>query len=245
MKKCLCGCGETVKYKFVHGHNLRVFSKEVINKKLKSLEKVWADKEFKEKRKKQMKKLWKDPDYIKKQKEGLNRPEVKIHLCKIAKERMQDSTIKNKMITTMKKKFSDPEFRKMISERTKQGLKEKGYTSEVISKLTKEGMKGLDLSGPNSASWRGGLSYQGYCPVWNDKELKEYIFERDNNECKNPECWKKSKRLVRHHIDYDKMNCNPANIILVCNSCNGRANKNRHYWKGVYQKITEQRSLDE
>jgi len=183
------------------------------------------------------KELWKDPEFRKKQKAGMNRKDVKKKLSIFAKQRMQDPEIKSKMIRTMKKKFSDPDFRKMISERTKQGLKEKGYTSEVISKLTKEGMKDLDLSGPNSASWRGGLSYQGYSPTWNDQEVKEYILERDNYKCKNPYCWGTSERVVRHHIDYDKKNCIPENIITTCNSCNARANKNRKYWKRLYRRI--------
>ncbi len=240
MKECLCGCGQKVKNKFIHGHNLRVFSEEVRNKRLQSLKNVWSDIEFKEKRKKGMKELWKDPDYIKKQKEGLNRPDIKLKLCKIAKERMQNPEIKNKMIRTMKKKFSDPEFRKIISERTKQGMKEKGYTSEVISKLTKEGMKDLDLSGPNSASWMGGLSNIGYCITWNDQEVKEYILERDNYKCQNPYCWGTSNRIVRHHIDYDKKNCVLENIITTCNSCNARANKNRKYWKRLYKRIVRE-----
>ena len=72
------------------------------------------------------KELWKDPEFRKKQKAGMNRKDVKKKLSIFAKQRMQDPEIKSKMIRTMKKKFSDPDFRKMISERTKQGLKEKG-----------------------------------------------------------------------------------------------------------------------
>jgi len=197
--------------------------------------------EARKKRSEKAKELWRNPEFRKKQKNGMNRPDVKKNLSKLAKERMQNPEIKNKMIRTMKIKFSDPEFRKMISERTKQGLKDKGYTSEVISKLTKKGMKYLDLSGPNSASWRGGLSYKGYCQTWNDQEVKEYILERDNYRCQNPYCWGTSDRIGRHHIDYDKKNCVPENIITTCNSCNARANKNRKYWKRLYRRILKWR----
>jgi len=237
--KCLCGCGKDVKKgnKFIWGHNGKVMSNESMEKRKESQRQIWNREGFRENQKKKMEKLWKDPAFRKKQNEGMNQPEVKEKMIILAKQKMQNPEIKNKMIRTMKRKFSDPDFRKMISKRTKEGMKEKGYTSEVISKLTKEGMKDLDLSGPNSASWRGGLSYQGYCADWNDKEIKEYILERDNYTCQNPYCWKTSDKIARHHIDYDKKNCIPENTITVCNSCNGRANGNRKYWKRLYRRI--------
>jgi hypothetical protein len=241
---CLCGCGEEAKKgnKFIWGHNGRVMSDESIEKRKESLRKVWAREGFKEKWRKQIKEMWKDPLFRKKQKDGMNRPEVIEKVRKQARENMQNPETKAKMIRTMKRKFSDPDFRKMISERTKQGMKEKGYTSEVISELTKEGMKDLDLSGPNSASWRGGLSYKGYCPTWNDQEVKEYILERDNHQCQNPYCWGTTDRIARHHIDYDKENCVPENIITLCFSCNGRANKNRKYWRRLYRRMINEKS---
>lgn len=100
---------------------------------------------------------------------------------------------------------------------------------------------GINKSGENSSGWRGGISDKGYCVLWRDKEFKEYIFERDRYECQNPMCLKKSDHLVRHHIDYDKKNCNPDNIITVCNSCNSAANANRDWHKGYYQAIMSKR----
>lgn len=91
--------------------------------------------------------------------------------------------------------------------------------------------------GENHWNWKGGFNINQYCVTWKDKEFKEYIFERDNYECKNQDCWGKSKRLTRHHIDYDKKNCNPNNIITLCNSCNVRANNNREYWRKLYEDI--------
>jgi len=53
----------------------------------------------------------------------------------------------------------------------------------------------------------------------------------------NINCWNNSKRLCIHHIDYDKNNCNPNNLITLCFSCNSRANKNRDKWKKIYTEI--------
>jgi len=73
--------------------------------------------------------------------------------------------------------------------------------------------------------------------VWLDKEFKDSIKKRDNYECQNKYCCGKSKRLVVHHIDYNKKNCSTDNLITLCNSCNSRANANRGWHKEYYGKI--------
>jgi hypothetical protein len=82
--------------------------------------------------------------------------------------------------------------------------------------------------------WKGGISCEPYCSVWKDKEYKEDIKARDNYKCQNPDCWKTSEKLVIHHIDYDKKNCKPGNLITLCNSCNVRSNFNRERWQKLY-----------
>ena len=51
------------------------------------------------------------------------------------------------------------------------------------------------------------------------------------------DCWKNSSKLTVHHIDYDKQNCSPTNLITLCNSCNARANFNRNYWNRLYKDL--------
>lgn len=85
--------------------------------------------------------------------------------------------------------------------------------------------------------FRGGS--KGYCSSWFYEDFKNYILERDNYECQNPLCWKKeNQKLHRHHIDYDKRNCVPDNLITLCNSCNVRANYNRDIWEGIFSNIS-------
>jgi hypothetical protein len=90
------------------------------------------------------------------------------------------------------------------------------------------------MFGNNNYNWKGGISFEHYCEIWKDKDYKRSIFERDEYECKNPGCWKNSKKLTVHHIDYNKKNCHPNNLLTLCNSCNARANTNRDYWKIFY-----------
>ena len=93
----------------------------------------------------------------------------------------------------------------------------------------------IKQTGSGNPSWKGGISCEPYCDVWLDKEYKESIKERDGYECRNPDCWGTSKRLIPHHIDYNKKNCKPDNLITLCNSCNSRANTKRGYWMSLYQ----------
>lgn len=110
----------------------------------------------------------------------------------------------------------------------------------VVSEETKKKLslvlKGKML-GESNPNWRGGVSYEPYCPIWSDKGYKVGIRERDDNNCQNPYCYKTSKRLSIHHIDYDKKNCHPNNLITVCTGCNSRANKDRKWHTEWYRVI--------
>lgn len=91
--------------------------------------------------------------------------------------------------------------------------------------------------GENHPNWKGGISCEPYCPAWSDKEYKGSIKERDNYMCQNPYCYRGGSKLHVHHIDYDKKNCGPDNLITVCGSCNTRANKDREWHTAWYQTI--------
>lgn len=68
------------------------------------------------------------------------------------------------------------------------------------------------------------LKTKDYPKEWT-KELKEDIKKRDNYTCQNcgrteKENFKKyKKKLSVHHIDMDKDNCEPNNLISLCTSC--------------------------
>ncbi len=95
--------------------------------------------------------------------------------------------------------------------------------------------------GAGHPNWKGGISNELYCPVWQDKEYKEDIKSRDGYRCLNPDCFKKDNRLHIHHIDYDKKNCAPNNLITLCGSCNSRANYNRNWHTHWYRAIINKR----
>ncbi len=85
----------------------------------------------------------------------------------------------------------------------------------------------------NNSNWNGGKSFEPYPLVWNEK-LREIIRKRDGRECQlcnNPE---NGIKLTIHHIDYDKKNCDPLNLISLCHDCHVKTNFNRPYWKEYF-----------
>ncbi len=100
--------------------------------------------------------------------------------------------------------------------------------------------RNIKFFGKGNPSWRGGISCEPYCQNWT-KEFKEFIKERDGYKCLNPDCWKKDSMLAVHHIDYDKKNCQPDNLVTVCRSCNARANFDRSWHTAWYQAIMYRR----
>jgi len=101
----------------------------------------------------------------------------------------------------------------------------------------------INVRGENHYNWQGGVSYKDYCLTWRESEFKSYILERDGHRCQNPDCWGTSKKLARHHINFNKKDCNPDNIITLCVSCNARANKDRDWHKKYYQAIMSKKRI--
>jgi len=110
-------------------------------------------------------------------------------------------------------------------------------TSEQLIKMSEI------MSGKNHPNWKGGISDKPYCGAWSDKEYRNDIKDRDGFKCQNSDCWGESERLSIHHIDYNKVNCRPENLIALCNSCNVRANYNRSYWQELYTNMIIEREV--
>lgn len=148
-----------------------------------------------------------------------------------------ENTLKN-LSEKIKELWKNEDYRK--KNKTNTGNKgiitwNKGLTKEldIRIKLFSEKMKGV-----NSPNWNNGSSFEPYSPEFN-KDLKSFIKNRDLHTCQNLNCCKKPKILTIHHIDHDKKNNNPKNLITLCFSCNSKANFNRQYWVSYYQNIME------
>lgn len=100
----------------------------------------------------------------------------------------------------------------------------------------------IQISGDRCWLWKGGVSKEPYGLEFN-KLLKEQIRKRDNFRCQ--ECFrhqdelrdKKNRKykLLIHHIDFNKKNNSPNNMISLCRDCHLQTNYNREEWTEYFQ----------
>lgn len=144
-----------------------------------------------------------------------------------------------------KKKISKSKKGHFVTKQTKQkqskahiGIKHSEKSKRKISeshkgkKHTEETKRKIRLGNERekNGNWLGGISYLPYSVDWTET-LKRSIRERDHYICQ--ECNKYGNTV--HHIDYDKKNSNPNNLITLCGSCHIRTNANRKYWKNYFK----------
>jgi len=134
---------------------------------------------------------------------------------------------------------------------------------EVRAKIsaTKMGVPRPDMAGernPNygggerSSNWRGGISFEPYCPKFN-KEFKERVRAFWGYACGN--CGKtqsenitksgKVQKLHVHHVNYRKDACCEEEVarqfIPLCSSCHPRTNHDRKKWEKKISRLIEKK----
>jgi len=85
--------------------------------------------------------------------------------------------------------------------------------------------------GKDHYNWQGGKSFEPYGLEFNEN-LREVIRNRDRRKCQICEKTEldNGQKLIVHHIDYNKLNNNPKNLISLCRSCHGKTNHKKDYW---------------
>jgi len=89
--------------------------------------------------------------------------------------------------------------------------------------------------GEKNSNWQNNKCKKLYTSEWT-KTLRRTIRERDKYICQLCSKIQKNRFPSVHHIDYDKANCNPTNLITLCNSCNVKMNYNRKSWQKYFEK---------
>lgn len=126
----------------------------------------------------------------------------------------------------------DRPWSKEVINRIKLKKSGKKHTKEHNKKIAKNnaqywlGKKRPQMSGSLNSNWQGGISFEPYSVDWT-QDLKKAIRKRDKYTCR---ICRKEPALDCHHIDYDKKNCNPKNLITLCRRCHTKTNGNRNFW---------------
>lgn len=93
-----------------------------------------------------------------------------------------------------------------------------------------------DVSGEKNPNWQDGKSFEPYSVGWT-KALRRNIRERDHYICQISGLYGNCV----HHIDYDKKNCDPKNLITLSRRWNTKINYNRKYWIIYFKNIMKKK----
>jgi len=130
---------------------------------------------------------------------------------------------------------TDQRVKKYIRKRLEKGYKHSEETKIKLSESHKgkttwnKGKILPQFSRENHPNWLGGKSFEPYTTDWT-KTLKRSIRERDKYTCQNCGKPQEEETFHIHHIDYNKENCNPINLITLCHSCHTKTNHHRDKW---------------
>ena len=190
--------------------------------------------ETRKKRSRSIKGLWEEGFY--------DDPEIRLNMSRSQKKRFAnqehnlrgwkhtDSTRK-RMSDSARKRWADTEERQRQSERAKRYIMANPEVRERASEITTRLWQDLEYrskviekqSGPNSSAWQGGKSFEPYSTDFKTS-IKERVRNRDNLTCVM--CGKgeilNGRKLDAHHMDSDKMNTDPSNLVSICRSCHNK-----------------------
>lgn len=114
-------------------------------------------------------------------------------------------------------------------------------TKEKIGKANAGENNGMfGRCGELSSTWRGGISFEPYPLTWTFS-LREMIRNRDNRKCCICGVQEGKQRHDVHHIDYNKGNICPENLITLCVPCHRKTNSKREYWIAILRNVQSSR----
>ncbi|GAH71423.1 unnamed protein product [marine sediment metagenome] len=176
-------------------------------------------------------KLWKEN--LSKSKTGEKNPFYGKHLSQKHKDKISKANSGEKHPMFGKK---NP----IVAELNKQRIGEKHpmFGKEGVGKGKKRPDLAKRMRGEKHPAYIDGRSYEPYSSEFMKIRRNGEIRRRDGYRCQK--CGRFeieiSRKLSIHHIDYNKKNCLPENLISLCYKCNAEVNTNRKKWIKYFQK---------
>ena len=113
----------------------------------------------------------------------------------------------------------------------------KHFSEEHRKKLSKNHW---DTSSENNPAWKGGISFEPYCPKFT-REFRERVrkFFKYTCQCCGHVWQPGERKLAVHHVNYDKMVCcndvKPLFVpVCIQKGCHAKTNHNREYWEDIF-----------
>lgn len=165
----------------------------------------------------------------------------------------QSEEHRQKLSVAAKTRFADPEYRqrwfesintpelrKQTSDRMKARWVNGVYSTEEYRQNLKAALNRPEVRakiseshrGEKNPAWRGGASFEPY-GIEFDETLRREIRERDGYKCAI--CGGSGNCV--HHIDYNKRNNDPSNLITLCRKDHSKTTGNREYWQAYFTGI--------
>lgn len=150
------------------------------------------------------------------------------------RQKLRESRLGRKLSEETKNKMRLAHIGNRMSDESRQKMREKALArispchAMPHTEETKEKLRQYRLE--KHSCWKGGKSFEKYPVEWNET-LRRSIRERDHYVCRICGLPQGDKTHHVHHIDYDKHNCSPNNLITLCISCHVKTNRNRDKWK--------------
>lgn len=149
------------------------------------------------------------------------RQAIKIRASKLGLTILSET--KSKLSKNFQGKNHSEETKKQMSSMRKGVKKPESFSNKVSIRMT----------GSKHPNWQGGRSLLPYTEDFNPA-LKKLIKIRDNNTCQNCGAMP-PKRLVVHHIDWNKLNSIPENLIILCSTCHNKHHHIKNIENQAYQ----------
>lgn len=114
------------------------------------------------------------------------------------------------------------------------------HKGKIVSEKTRLLLSDMH-SGDKCIWWQGGISFEPYCPQFNEN-LKIRVRAFFGNRCvlcgkSQSDC---DRALSVHHVEYNKNACcdgKPVHFAALCHNCHSKTNTNRDRWEVMLHQI--------
>ena len=187
-----------------------------------------------------VKKLWQDPQYRQHMSDvhkGKSTWKGRRH-SEESRRKMSVAQVGRHPSDITRKRMSEALTGRPVSEATRRKISEKkvGVPHPYRQSLELQRARREAFSGPRNPNWNGGTSFAPYSVDWTET-LKRSIRERDHYACRMCGAPQGGIAFPVHHVDYNKKNSTPSNLITLCVGCHGKTVKHREHWSAYLQRL--------